>query len=178
MGLKKVTVKKVLRCYIVCLAFPIGLGFADSQQNPPVTSNQFVTRNVKSCSVPPRSFSNLPQEVIIGTDVFPITNFEAVVENEKRWAFQAEMGGAVLQLNIEYDSKKQLAVVREYVEPGMPAETKRYAGLCINQGRIYGPGVRGIFVQDGLLWLELNSGNGFIPPDLWIQMQQQEKDNK
>lgn len=166
--------KLALKCFIIYLTVHITACSAENQQGPSESPRESTVVETTACTIPEDAFFNLPQDVLAGTDVLPLADFKPVASTEKR-SFISEMGGAVLQLNIEYDSNKQLAVVREYVEPGMPAETKRYAGLCINQGRIYGPDVRGIFFQDGLLWLELNSGNGFIPPDLWVLLQQHNK---
>ena len=162
--------KFAFKCCIAYLSIYITACSADNQQSSSEPLRETKKVAVATCTIPEEAFTNLPEDVLAGTEVLPLDDFETIAPTEKQ-SFMSEMGGAVLQLDIERDSKTKIAIVRKYAEPGMPAESKHYTDLCINESRIYGPGVRGIFVHEGLLWLELNSGNDFISPDLWVLMQ-------
>lgn len=120
------------------------------------------------CTIPTTAFKNLPTEVLDGTDVTDLKIFQPT--DMSGTYFQTEMGGADLVINIQASNNGHV-VQRVYIEPGEEKQVANYKNLCISDGLLYGPNIRGIFTKDGLLWLELDSKQEFITPDLWIYTQ-------
>lgn len=114
------------------------------------------------CTIPENAFNQLPLEVLSGTEVIEAKSFTqdstALIGH-----FHAEMGGAQMKLTLTRDLKVQ----RTYEEPGTPKISKTYTNLCIKSGYLYGQNIRGIFTENGILWLEIESGHEFITSDLW-----------
>ncbi|WP_018276379.1 hypothetical protein WKI13_07170 [Teredinibacter turnerae] len=86
-----------------------------------------------------------------------------------------EMGGAPVSVSCAYKSNEKdsaagslVSCTREYREPGRQTGTKQYAHLCFSNNLFYGEHIRARLVDEGLLWLELDAGNDFIPSDFWL----------
>lgn len=122
----------------------------------------------QDCKIPTNAFSQLPTDVLDGTEVIHINNFKPV--NISGTHFRAETGGADINLDLQALSG-HYKVQRNYSEPGVENTAYTFDQLCIKEGRLYGEMVRGIFTEKGILWLELNSANEFISPDLWIYLE-------
>lgn len=117
------------------------------------------------CTILDEYFTKLSTQVLLETDVVAIGTFEKTKSN--LGGYLAEVGGA--SFNVELAQSKDAYILRRtYSEPGLAPEIKEYAIDCISDGLLYGENVRGKFVPEGLLLLELNSGNEFIGPDLWV----------
>ncbi len=130
-----------------------------------MTDKPETTLSAQTCNIPSDAFKQLPTDVLDGTDVVSINNFRPAANAGLR--FSTEVGGA----RIEIDSQllnEQHKIQRTYEEPGLERLSKEYKNLCVKSGHLYGENVRGIFTEKGVLWLEIESGNEFISPDLWI----------
>ena len=136
-----------------------------TESDTPDTTIITPSPQTNGCTIPDNSFANLTENVLIGTDVDQIKNVK--IGTERVGQFSLDMGGAIIEVNIE-KSKTGYTATRSYNEPGASPNNKTYTELCIKNGLIYGKTIRGQFTQDSLLWLELNSDNEFISPELWM----------
>lgn len=121
-----------------------------------------------TCTIPADAFKNLPTDVLIGTDIATFDTFQRA--NAAGHHFQTDTGGSQLDLFLQ-QGKSPSEARRSYKEPGAKDMTARFNNLCIGNGYIYGATVRGMFTKNGILWLELQSNNEFITPDLWFYME-------
>ena len=115
-----------------------------------------------ACNIPDGAFSNLPSDVVIGTDVDTINHFKTVASPNSH--FRGDLGGATMEVDISGMEK----AVRTYNEPGENKSLKTYQKICVNSGRLYGENVRGLFTEKGILWLEMKSDQEFISADMWF----------
>lgn len=126
----------------------------------------------QTCNIPADAFSNLPTEVLDGTDVADLGNFK--VTDISGVKFYTEMGGASIEIDIQA-LNGLYKIQRIYKEPDLENLITNYDTLCVKEGRLYGENVRGIFIEKGILWLELKSKHEFISPDLWIYLRTNNK---
>lgn len=129
--------------------------------------NTTISRS-EACAIPADAFKTLPTDVLSGTDVVTFDTFQRKQNSSKH--FHTDTGGAQIELFLEADGSK-FEATRTYREPGLENTATRYTNLCIEAGHIYGNTVRGMFTENGILWLELQSNNEFIAPDLWLYME-------
>lgn len=122
----------------------------------------------QDCNTPKNAFSQLPTDVLDGTEVIHIHKFNPA--NAPSTRFHAEIGGAAISLDVQALSDSYKAQ-RNYSEPDAENSTSTFDHLCIKESYLYGETVRGIFTEKGILWLELNSELEFISPDLWIYLE-------
>lgn len=152
-----------------CKAETIDITSRDDQ--PTVTAkesrNSRLPKNL-NCQSVSTAFSNLPSEVLIGTDVSALESFAS--GKFSAGTYHAENGGAELRLTIR-ETEEGLTAQRNYIEPGLASKTKIYTNLCLEDEFLYGDFVHVKFVKDGLLWLELKPDNDFIPTDLWFYLE-------
>jgi hypothetical protein len=130
--------------------------------------NSATTPRTQTCNIPENAFNELPTEILDGTDVVDISNFKPADAPGNH--FYKEIGGA----SLEIDTKPQngiYTIQRIYREPGMENSIATYNNLCMNKSYLYGENIRGIFTENGILWLELESRHEFIPADLWIYLE-------
>ncbi|WP_062065245.1 hypothetical protein [Cellvibrio sp. OA-2007] len=123
---------------------------------------------VQNCRIPTNAFSQLPTDVLDGTEVVHISNFKPAIMSATH--FNIEIGGANINIDVQALGGHHKAQ-RNYIEPGLENSTSTFDQLCIKEDRLYGETVRGIFTEKGILWLELNSENEFISSDLWIYLE-------
>lgn len=121
-----------------------------------------------NCQSVSTAISNLPSEVLIGTDVSVLESFAS--GKYSVGTYHAENGGAELRLTIR-ETEEGLIAQRNYIEPGLAEKTKVYSNLCLEDEFLYGDFLRVKFVEDGLLWLELKQDNDLIPTDLWFYLE-------
>lgn len=114
------------------------------------------------------AFDNLPAEVLVGTDVDVIGSFNSAAFTPG--TYYAENGGAELSVTV-FETESGLVAQRDYLEPGSAKDAKIYTDLCKKEDALYGKYLRVKFVKDGLLWLELEPDNDFIPTDLWFYLE-------
>jgi hypothetical protein len=114
------------------------------------------------------AFDNLPAEVLVGTDVDVIGSFNSAAFTPG--TYYAENGGAELSVTV-FETESGLVAQRDYLEPGSAKDAKIYTDLCKKEDALYGKYLRVKFVKDGLLWLELEPDNDFIPTDLWFHLE-------
>lgn len=138
---------------------------------------QEVTKNSLSnvvtpstCTISTDAFTKLPAEVLYGTEVVDLKTFKkSQIVNHH---FQTETGGSIVTLDINFQANNP-SIKRSYKEPDIAEDIANYKNVCIDGEYIFGKDVRGIFTEQGILWLELNSKNDFISSDLWIYMDKQ-----
>lgn len=123
---------------------------------------------VQNCKIPTDAFSQLPTDVLDGTEVVHINNFKPVIISSGH--FHTETGGADISIDVKALSG-HYKVQRNYSEPTLGNSASTFDQLCINESYLYGEKVRGIFTEKGILWLELNSDIEFISSDLWIYLE-------
>jgi len=111
-------------------------------------------------------FNNLPQNVLIGTDVQPINEYKSLGRINTGHYF-AEMGGATLKLVIKNDPD-QFKITRIFQEAGRSEEIKNYKFEGQGNQAINNSDISLILTKKGLLVLEKKPDNFGIPTDLWI----------
>lgn len=131
-------------------------------------ANHVTRAQSPACRIPTNAFKNLPAEVLSGTEIISFITFKQTGLLGKH--YQTDTGGSQIGLYLQ-TSESRYEATRTYTESGEDALTARYEDLCINAAYIYGDSVRGVLTENGLLWLELESGNEFITPDLWIRLE-------
>lgn len=105
------------------------------------------------------------KDVLTGTEISDTSKFTPSSKLSER--YQADMGGATLNLDIE-KTDNGFRLTRSYQEPGMASKLKSYASVCIKNNIILHHGLTGRIVKSGLLLIENQPENEFIPSDLWI----------
>lgn len=110
---------------------------------------------------------NLPLEVLVGTDVLLVQNFEA--GNFAVGTYRSENGGAEITVVLR-GSEGGIIAERQYLEPDVPLQAKTYTNICYEAEQLRGDFLQGKFVNGGLLWLELDPKNESIPSNLWIYL--------
>lgn len=164
------------RCLCWALVLPAACSAEPPPQNsPPSPQINATTTNAPPCHIPADALKNLPDQVLAGTDLTPVATFapaaKATVFNA---GYTMDMGGATVSVSCVKSSEKGSAAgtlvscTREFREPGMPADAKPYSDLCFSNNLFYGEHIRARLVDEGLLWLELDAGNDFIPSDFWL----------
>lgn len=114
-----------------------------------------------------KELANLPENVLVGTDVTPLSDFmNTIQEIPSSGSFSSEQGGANASVKLDGQT-----LTREFAEPGSKPQLKRYDGLQrhADSMRASGQGVELIGVKEGILVLEKNSGVEGIPNSLWIE---------
>ncbi len=119
------------------------------------------------CYIPREVFNDLPEVVLQGVDTADLKSFEFSESSHR--SYRSEIGGAIIQLEL-IPVNNFYTIKRSYKEPGEADVNAIYEQVCINDKYIFGSDTRGLFTKNGILWLELNSGNEFISSDLWIYM--------
>jgi hypothetical protein len=118
-----------------------------------------------------RDLNTLPDSVLVGTDVTPLSEFlGSVTSIPSSGAFRSEQGGATAQVRLETGPQGQ-TLTREFSEPGTSAQIKRYEALRAQADgmRLSGSDLEVLGVAQGILVLEKRSGVEGIPDSLWIQ---------
>ncbi len=127
------------------------------------------TENEKPCKDSFKSFQNLPDEVLVGTDIFQLTTFKASQQSLQK-KYVAEMGGAILEIRITTSANKKM-VTRIFQEPDEAENIRKFSPLCQKNEFIRAGNMYGKLVEAGILILEKNSEHSTIPDDLWIYYQ-------
>jgi len=153
---------KIVKWGLWCMVALSAFCFAESDESMLLFPDE-------PCDFPAEAFNGLSQQVLQGADRVPIDAFSVATraKPEPLSHFTSEFGGA--EISLKYDPLgSHIAFVRYYREPGLLPKVKSYDGLCFKAGRFYGKGLRVMVVDDGLLWLELQSGEEAIPADFWL----------
>jgi hypothetical protein len=119
-----------------------------------------------SCEAMRESIGDLPDLVIIGTDVVDVSTIKPSSE-QLEGNYLTDIGGAILSLSIKLSSNKHV-VHRKYQEPGESVMDSAYHPVCVLNGAIYAKNVVIKAVQGGVLVLESKSEVDGIPTDLWV----------
>lgn len=149
------------------------LGICLGEQNIASEINNEANKPAKklpsqACNIPADAFSELPTEVLDGTDVADISSFKP--SNISGVSFQTEMGSATIEIDVQA-LNGFYKIQHTYKEPDLENLITNYDNLCVKNSHLYGENVRGIFTEKGILWLELKSKHDFISPDLWIYLE-------
>lgn len=109
---------------------------------------------------------NLPELVLVGTDVVNIESFKS---SKKALAnnYLAEIGGATLNFSITSNSQV-ISAERTFQEPGEPIKNSLYKPVCIYNDTILAKGLIGKVVDDGILILEKKPNTEGVPINLWV----------
>jgi hypothetical protein len=122
--------------------------------------------NSAHCESKVLTSSALPSMVLVGTDVVERGTF--VFSSVESGDYAAEIGGANISLTLSINSTGVIMAKRGYREPGIPIVEKNYQGLCAANNEVIGDSIYITFVEGGLLLLETDADNQFIPNDLFI----------
>ena len=113
----------------------------------------------------------LPESVLVGTDVTPLTEFlSAATSIPASGTFQSEQGGATAQVRLE-TGPGGMTLIREFADPGTKSQIKHYEALRSHAGgvRLSGKDLEVLGTGQSILVLEKGSGVDGIPDSLWIQ---------
>lgn len=143
--------------WCLCLAFLLATGCVVSEQAVGVDATNALA-------------ATLPTEVLEGTHFLPLSDFKTVaLTPSKALRCRAETGGAELSLSISPAGDGSWQVERAYLEPGFDEQTRSYTLKASGNGLISTrENARILGTRDGLLVLEQDADNSFIPPDFWI----------
>lgn len=126
------------------------------------------------CALADENASGYPNEVLDGTDLVGIGEFQTAGRSAQVLAgtYTSETGGAVSRLIIALQNGG-VNVSRSYEEPGLEPEHKRYSGLKVQpDGSYLSPDAVLKPLQDGgVLFWERQSGLEFVPDSFWIHYQ-------
>ena len=111
-----------------------------------------------------------PTWVLDGTDLLELGDLRRTdLPSQPGGRYGAEQGGSELSLSITGGADGRWTVERRYKEPGADAQVVTYtaerrgAALISTDGSLTIQGT-----EEGVLVLELNSGNDSLPPDYWV----------
>lgn len=156
-----------LSCLWVLMTAIVGCTYQSNASVDLDKKNSLSDIGFSQCVSLPIHKNDLPQQVLIGTDVVELAVFDSSSELEER--YEGDFGGASLRIDLS-GIDRDLRVLRVYQEPGELPFTTEHKNLCVQNGYIYGDNVIGKVVKEGILWLELNSGNEFLTSDLWFHL--------
>lgn len=109
---------------------------------------------------------NLPELVLVGTDVQDISNFKSSSEALGS-EYSTEMGGATLAISIESSAEHKI-INRIYQEPGAESVSQIYLSTCITSEYIYSENLTIKIVEGGILVFEPKPKTDGIPDSLWV----------
>jgi hypothetical protein len=113
----------------------------------------------------------LPESVLVGTDVVPLSDFlSAASRIPTTGTFRSEQGGAEAQVRLAAGARGP-SLRREFSEPGTNAQIKLYETLQASSSgvRLSGKDVEVLGMGKNILVLEKRSGVDGIPGSMWIQ---------
>lgn len=130
-----------------------------------VDQNQTVTLD-ESCSQYPDNIETLPNEVLVGTDIYTRQSFQKT-SNLPAKKYRTDIGGVRLtaafrQLNGKY------ILTRDFQEAGLEKHTATYTIDCVKNALLFTQNAKAILVAEGLLLLEPHTQADGLPSDLWI----------
>lgn len=147
---------KIMKSFFTVLPFLVFITSCNA--NPSVSEN--------ICKQDLSNELNLPEVVLVGTDVVDIESFKS---SKKALAnnYVAEIGGATLTFSITSNSQV-ISAERIFQEPGEPIKNRLYNAICIYNDTILAKNLIGKVVDDGILILEKEPNADGIPINLWV----------
>lgn len=121
----------------------------------------------------PPELKDVPQQVLIGTDVEPLQPHLAHGQPVQPGKYAAEIGGAVLRGEITAGTAPGFK--RQFKEPGLKSSTATYETLRVSENALTGEKITIIGLPDAILVFERDSGVSGIPKSLWIRYERQEE---
>lgn len=119
---------------------------------------------------PAVDLSALPQDVLVGTDVYPLKSFlKDDVPKLATGSYRSEQGGASATVKLS-SSANGWTLARRFAEPGAPPQNKTYSGLTEQAAatHLQGEGVHVLSTKEGVLVLEQRSEVDGLPAALWV----------
>ena len=119
----------------------------------------------KTCSANEQFLPPLPDWVLRGKNIQPFSLFKP--SPEKGRTYMTEIGGATLLIDVRQQGKI-VNINRHYLSGNGQSTTEHYQHACESGGHFYADQFTGIYLDNGLLFLEQESSVQGIPENMWV----------
>lgn len=114
----------------------------------------------------------LPAMVLVGADVQDRSTFATSTVKASRYSI--DMGGAIVSVEIKPGAASTYNIRRTYQEPGIPDDVRVIDSACTSVTQLRSGSVLAEFVEEGVLWLELDAQNPMISNELWMLLTEEQ----